>query len=87
MVAHLPLPIDTPYFDRWLEIFAETARAVCPPPTAAHFLERAHRIADSLELEIAVRKGEIRPQRARPSPGDAISARSAGHRPSACQNE
>lgn len=87
MVAHLPLPIDTPYFDRWLEIFAETARDVCPPPTAAHFLERAHRIADSLELEIAVRKGEIRPQRARPSPGDAISARSAGHRPSACQNE
>ena len=26
MVAHLPLPIDTPHFDRWLEIFAETAR-------------------------------------------------------------
>src|ERR1700738_2548908 len=22
MVAHLPLPIDPPYFDRWLEIFA-----------------------------------------------------------------
>jgi hemoglobin len=67
MVAHLPLPIDTPYFDRWLEIFAETAREVCPPSAAAHFLARAHRIADSLELGIAVHKGEIRPKRVRPA--------------------
>jgi hemoglobin len=35
MVAHLPLPIDSPRFDRWLEIFAETAREVCPPVAAA----------------------------------------------------
>jgi len=67
MVAHLPLPIDTPHFDRWLEIFAETTSDVCPPPAAAHFLERAHRIAESLELGIAVRRGEIRPKRARPT--------------------
>jgi hemoglobin len=67
MVAHLPLPIDTPHFDRWLEIFAETAQDVCPPAAAAHFLERAHRIAESLELGIAIRKGEIRPKRARPA--------------------
>lgn len=37
MVAHLPLPIDTPHFDRWLEIFAGTARDICSPPAAAHF--------------------------------------------------
>ena len=67
MVAHLPLPIDTPHFDRWLEIFAATARDVCPSAAAAHFLDRAHRIADSLELGIATRKGEMRPKRARPS--------------------
>jgi hemoglobin len=67
MVAHLPLPIDTPHFDRWLEIFAETTSDVCPPPAAAHFLERAHRIAESLELGIADRRGEIRPKRARPT--------------------
>jgi hemoglobin len=66
MAVHLPLPVDTPHFDRWLEIFAETARDVCSPAAAAHFLERAHRIADSLELGIAVRKGEIRPRRKRP---------------------
>jgi hemoglobin len=35
MLAHLPLPIDTPHFDRWLEIFAETARDLCPPAAAA----------------------------------------------------
>lgn len=91
MVAHLPLPIDPPYFDRWLEIFANTARDVYPPSAAAHFLERAHRIADSLELGIVVRKGEIRPKRARPastlpSAGDPNDARPAGSRPSDCRN-
>ena len=67
MAKHLPLPVDTPHFDRWLEIFAATAHDVCPAPAAAHFLERAHRIADSLELGIAFQKGEIRPKRARPA--------------------
>jgi hemoglobin len=63
MAAHLPLPIDTPHFDHWLEIFAATAREICPPSAAAHFLERAYRIAESLELGIAAQKGEIRPKR------------------------
>jgi hemoglobin len=67
MVAHLPLPIDTVHFNRWLELFAATAHEVCPPAAAAHFLERAHRIADSLEMGIAARKGEIRPRQPRPA--------------------
>ena len=67
MAAHLPLPIDTPHFDRWLELFAATARDVCPPAAAAHILERAYNIADSLELGIAARKGEIRPPRHKPT--------------------
>jgi hemoglobin len=66
MVVHLPLPVDTPEFDRWLEIFAETAGDVCPPSAAAHFLVRAHRIAESLEMGIAAQKGEIRRKRPRP---------------------
>jgi hemoglobin len=61
MAAHLPLPIDTPHFARWLEMFAATARDVCPPAAAAHFLERAHRIAESLQLGIATAKGVIPP--------------------------
>lgn len=75
MVAHLPLPVDTPHFDHWLELFAATAEEVCPPAAAEHFLERAHRIADSLELGIAAQKGEIRPKRARPA---ATFGRQAG---------
>jgi hemoglobin len=67
MVAHLPLPIDTPHFDRWLEISAATARDVCPPPAPSHFLDRAHQIADSLELGIATQKRETRPKRTRPA--------------------
>ena len=67
MAAHLCLPIDTAHFDRWLEIFGETARELCPPPAAEHFLERAHRIAESLELGIAANKGEIRAKHIRPT--------------------
>jgi hemoglobin len=66
MVAQLPLPVDTPEFDRWLEIFAETAGDVCPPPAAAQLLERAHRIANSPKMGIAGQKGEIRRKRPRP---------------------
>jgi hemoglobin len=67
MTAHLPLPVDTPHFDRWLTLFAATAHDLCPPAAAAHFLERAHRIADSLELAVAASKGEIKPRRRRPA--------------------
>jgi hemoglobin len=75
MAAHLSLPIDTPHFDRWLALFADTANAICPPAAAAHFIERAYRIADSLELGIAAGKGEIRSRRARPSPTSLIADR------------
>src|SRR5579872_3318496 len=67
MAAHFPLPIDTPHFNRWLELFAATAQEICPPPAAALFMERAHRIADSLELGIAAARGEIRSRPIRPA--------------------
>jgi len=38
MPKHLPLPIDARHFDRWLELFAETARDLCPPAAATHFI-------------------------------------------------
>ena len=55
MEKHLPLPVDGRHFDRWLELFGETAREVCSPPAADHFIERAGRVAESLELGIAGR--------------------------------
>ena len=53
MAKHLPLPVDAGHFDRWLELFEQTAREICPPEAEAHFVERARRIAASLELGIA----------------------------------
>ncbi|MDI1262694.1 MAG: group III truncated hemoglobin [bacterium] len=53
MARHLPLPVDAAHFDRWLELFETTASEICPPVAAAHFVERARRIASSLELGIA----------------------------------
>jgi hemoglobin len=59
MVAHMPLGVETTHFDRWLQIFTETTRALCPPDAAAQFLERAHRIAESFELGIAAHNGHM----------------------------
>lgn len=53
MEKHAPLPVDARHFDRWLSLFEETARELCPPAAANHFVERAKPIADSLELGVA----------------------------------
>ena len=57
MIKHVKLPIDAGHFDRWLALFEETARAICPPEAAAHFIDRAQRIAASLELGVAGANG------------------------------
>jgi hemoglobin len=59
MEKHLPLPVDARHFDRWLALFEETAQELCPPAAAEHFVERARRIAESLELGIAGRAGVL----------------------------
>lgn len=59
MEKHLPLPIDARHFDRWLGLFEETARQICPASAADHFIERAQRIAESLELGVAGRNGVL----------------------------
>ncbi|WJR76172.1 group III truncated hemoglobin [Bradyrhizobium sp. NP1] len=59
MAKHMPLPIDADHFDRWLALFEDTARQVCPPPAATHFVERARRIAASLEMGVANGQGVI----------------------------
>jgi hemoglobin len=57
MLVHLPMPVDARHFDRWLALFEEAAREICPVAAAEHFIERARRIASSLELGIAFGKG------------------------------
>jgi hemoglobin len=57
--AHFPLSIEPRHFDRWLALFEETTRDVCPPAAAATFMEKARRIADSFEMAMATRRGQI----------------------------
>jgi hemoglobin len=59
MQAHQPLPVDARHFDRWLALFEETARELCPDATADLFIDRARRIAESLELGIAMHHGKM----------------------------
>ncbi len=51
MVAHLRLKDVRPdHFEQWLTLFRETARAECPRHIAQLFIDRAERIAESLQL-------------------------------------
>ncbi len=64
MPKHMRLAVDANHFDRWLGLFEETTRDLCPPLAAERFIERARRVAESLELGVAsangvlLRKGE-----------------------------
>ena len=59
MIAHARLPIEAGHFDRWLRLFEQTAGEVCPPEAAALFVARSRRIAQSLQMGIAVTRGEL----------------------------
>ncbi|UGY15889.1 group III truncated hemoglobin [Bradyrhizobium septentrionale] len=57
MVKHMKLPIDAAHFDRWLQLFEATAAELCPSVAAEHFIDRARRIAASLEMGVASGQG------------------------------
>ena len=57
MAAHMKLTLQPAHFARWLELFEATARDICTPAGAEHLMQRAHRIAQSLEMGIAVSRG------------------------------
>jgi hemoglobin len=59
MAKHVTLPVDAEHFDRWIGLFEETAREICPAKAADHFIERARRIAESLEIGIAGYNGAL----------------------------
>lgn len=51
MVAHMRLKTVQPlHFERWLELFRQTAVEICPPQSAVAFILRAENIARSLQL-------------------------------------
>ncbi len=80
MEKHLPLPVDAQHFDRWLALFEETVRNLCPEAAAEHFIERARRIAESLEIGIAGRHGVLllKGERFRPRDTGGALTRLAG---------
>jgi hemoglobin len=63
MVAHLKLPLEPQHFVRWLSLFEQTARANCSEPAAALLMDKARRIAQSLELGMNVHRGLLPGQR------------------------
>ncbi|MBO9457296.1 group III truncated hemoglobin [Paracoccus sp. R12_1] len=54
---HVGLPIDWGHFERWLTLFRETATEICTPAGAAHVIERAERIARSLNFAVEDARG------------------------------
>ena len=48
--AHRPLSLQPAMFDRWLELWRETARDVFTPPVAEAFIRKAELIARSLTM-------------------------------------
>ncbi|MFC0200325.1 group III truncated hemoglobin [Paracoccus rhizosphaerae] len=49
---HVSLPVTWSHFERWLTLFRETAIETCSPAGAAHVIERAERIARSLNMAV-----------------------------------
>jgi hemoglobin len=65
MQKHVPLPIDADHFDRWLSLFEGTVRDLCAPEAADFLVDRAKRIAKSLELGVASAHGIVVARRQR----------------------
>lgn len=53
-VAHEPLGLTPEHFQRWLRLFEATVGDLCTGPAAALFIDRAHRIADSLQIGLNI---------------------------------
>ena len=61
MVVHSRLKTVRPeHFERWLALFRQTARTVCPAEIAELFIGRAEIIARSLKLGMFYQPGGIR---------------------------
>lgn len=53
-MAHQKLGLAPEHFARWLALFESTVATVCAGPAAALFIDRAHRIADSLQIGLNI---------------------------------
>lgn len=53
LMKHLQLSLAPEHFERWLMLFAQTAREVLSPEHAAQVIARSERIAQTLQAGIA----------------------------------
>jgi len=52
--AHFGLPLTPELFARWLSLFEKTAQDICEPDVADFFVDRARRIAESLQIGLGI---------------------------------
>jgi len=52
--AHMGMSLTPELFSRWLALFEQTARELCEPDAAAFFVDRAQRIAESLQIGLGI---------------------------------
>ena len=69
MAAHLKLPIEPKFFERWLALWRETAAELFTPGPAAQFVAKAERIAESLKLALFYRPAAVASARSARLPG------------------
>jgi hemoglobin len=63
--AHLKIEgLGAAHFERWLDLFRATAHDLCPPEAAAPFIDRAERVAQSLQMSIDWQRGVLPPLKA-----------------------
>ena len=63
--AHVKIPgLDREHFAHWIALFEKTARELLPVEAADLFIDRAHRIAQSLQLSIDFHNGVLPPLKA-----------------------
>ena len=53
VAAHTPLPLRASDFERWLSLFRQAAAETCTQAGAAHVVERAERIAQTLRVAVS----------------------------------
>lgn len=53
-LAHMHLGLSPEHFERWLQLFEATVAEVCRGEAAAFFVDRARRIAESLQIGLGI---------------------------------
>lgn len=59
MAPHLKLPLEPPHFARWLTLFEQTVRDLCSEAGGDLLLEKARRIAQSLQFGVEAKRGVL----------------------------